>query len=115
MHSEGIRDLGLTTRGGDGCACCAPGGHHSDHAVALDTVGDGAVTTLMVEGMTCAHCVSSVTEEVSEVEGVGSVSVELVVGGASTVRVIAAGDARPDADALRAAVEEAGYTLAPRP
>lgn len=115
MHSEGIRDLGLTARGGDGCACCAPGADRSGQAGTHGITGDGAVTTLLVEGMTCGHCVSSVTEEVSEVAGVESVSVELVVGGASTVRVTASGDTEPDADALRAAVEEAGYTLAARP
>jgi copper chaperone len=60
-----------------------------------------------VTGMTCAHCVASVTEEVQEVPGVESVDVVLETG-ALTVT-----SSRPvDDDAVEAAVEEAGYQLA---
>jgi copper chaperone len=62
-------------------------------------------TTYSVTGMTCEHCVRSVTEEVSEVPGVSAVAVDLA-SGALTVE----GDA--PADAIRAAVDEAGYALA---
>ena len=62
-------------------------------------------STYTVTGMTCGHCVSSVTEEVSEVAGVTDVKVDLE-SGALTVT----GDA--DAAAVRAAVEEAGYSVA---
>jgi copper chaperone CopZ len=65
-------------------------------------------TTLLVTGMTCEHCVMSVTEELSEVDGVESVAVDLVDGGTSTVTVSASTPL--DDDALRAAIEEAGYT-----
>ena len=34
-------------------------------------------TTVNVSGMTCGHCVSSVTEELSEIPGVTSVDVDL--------------------------------------
>ncbi len=117
MQSDGFRDLGLTARGGDGCACCAPGAgaedaHGAGHAGEAGAGAVGGVTTLLVDGMTCAHCVASVTEELSEVDGVESVTVELVVGGASTVRV--AGPGAGASEALQAAVEEAGYTLASR-
>lgn len=61
--------------------------------------------TYTVTGMTCGHCVASVTEEVSAVAGVSEVSVDLE-SGALTV----SGDASPDA--IKAAVEEAGYQLA---
>ncbi|MBF4617271.1 heavy-metal-associated domain-containing protein [Clavibacter sp. VKM Ac-2873] len=64
-------------------------------------------TIFPVTGMTCAHCVASVTEEVGELPGVASVAVELVVGGASTVTVES--DAPLDPEAVRAAVDEAGY------
>ena len=37
-------------------------------------------TTYTVAGMTCAHCVASVTEEVSEIPGVGNVQVDLASG-----------------------------------
>ncbi|WP_309067532.1 cation transporter [Microbacterium sp.] len=66
-------------------------------------------TTLLVDGMTCAHCVSSVTEELSAVPGVEEVSVALTAGGTSTVTVRSAGPV--DDAALRAAVAEAGYAI----
>ena len=63
--------------------------------------------TWTVTGMTCEHCVSSVTEEVSEIPGVTTVDVVLETGA-----VTVAAD-RPLADEeVRAAVEEAGYQLA---
>jgi copper chaperone len=63
--------------------------------------------TWTVAGMTCGHCVDSVTEEVAELPGVRSVDVVLETG-ALTV------DAEPPLpdDAVRRAVEEAGYRLA---
>ena len=62
-----------------------------------------------VEGLTCSHCVSSVTEELTEVEGVTSVSVDLASGLPSTVSVTS--DAPLNDATVGAAVEEAGYTL----
>jgi copper chaperone CopZ len=44
-------------------------------------------TTYRVEGMTCGHCVSAVTEQLSALDGVSTVSVDLAPGGASTVTV----------------------------
>jgi copper chaperone len=64
-------------------------------------------TAFPVTGMTCAHCVASVTEEVGELPGVASVAVDLVVGGESTVTVESDGPLDPAA--VRAAVDEAGY------
>lgn len=69
-----------------------------------------ATETLLVEGMTCEHCVMSVTEELSEVDGVTGVDVRLVPGGSSEVTVSSA--APVDADVLHAAVAEAGYEVA---
>lgn len=66
-------------------------------------------TELSVTGMTCGHCVSSVTEELSALDGVESVDVQLNVGGASTVTVSSASALDPAA--IRAAVDEAGYSL----
>ncbi|MGV8897104.1 MAG: heavy-metal-associated domain-containing protein [Rhodoglobus sp.] len=63
----------------------------------------------LVEGMTCSHCVASVTEEVSAIEGVESVSVDLQVGGASRVSVVS--DRPLPAGQVRDAVIEAGYSL----
>ncbi len=58
-----------------------------------------------VTGMTCGHCVSSVTSEVSKIEGVQAVDVDLASG-----RVAVTGDGFAD-DQVRAAVDEAGYQL----
>ena len=65
--------------------------------------------TFEVDGMTCGHCVSSVTEELSGLAGVEGVDVQLVAGGRSTVTVAA--DAPVRLDDVRAAIAEAGYTL----
>ena len=65
--------------------------------------------TFLVRGMTCAHCVSSVTEEISEVPGVLSVSVELVIDGDSVVNVESGSEI--DEKLIRAAIDEAGYDL----
>ena len=64
-------------------------------------------TTYTVTGMTCGHCVSSVTEEVQEISGVESVDVTLETGAVTIT------SAEPiDTAAVKAAVEEAGYQLA---
>ena len=61
--------------------------------------------TYTVTGMTCGHCVSSVTEEVGEIAGVSAVDVVLETGA-----VTVTGDNVSD-DAVKAAVEEAGYAV----
>jgi copper chaperone CopZ len=65
------------------------------------------LTRITVSGMTCGHCVSSVSEEVSELAGVDSVDVVLETG---EVTITSAAPLDP-AD-LEAAVVEAGYALA---
>ncbi|MEZ5098088.1 MAG: heavy metal-associated domain-containing protein [Nocardioides sp.] len=65
------------------------------------------VTDWTVTGMTCHHCVASVTEELSEVEGVQAVDVALDTG------VVTVTSSRPlERSEVEAAVTEAGYTLA---
>lgn len=64
--------------------------------------------TYTVQGMTCAHCVRSVTEEVEEIPGVENVDVDLATGRLDVTA------ARIDDAAVAAAVREAGYALAPR-
>jgi len=66
--------------------------------------------TYSVTGMTCGHCVAAVTEEVSRLDGVSSVDVDLNAGGDSRVTVTSA--APLPIEAVREAVDEAGYTLA---
>jgi copper chaperone len=65
-----------------------------------------STATYTVTGMTCGHCVSSVTEEVSELPGVTDVAVDLESG-----RLTVTGDTADDAAAVRQAVQEAGYSL----
>ena len=64
-------------------------------------------STYTVTGMTCGHCAASVSEEVQEIPGVREVDV-VVETGAVTVT----SDEPVEADAVKAAVEEAGYQLA---
>ena len=66
-----------------------------------------SVNTYTVTGMTCGHCVASVTEEISEIDGVTDVAVDLPTGAVT----VTSRDPLDD-DAVRAAVEEAGYRLA---
>jgi len=67
-------------------------------------VSDTIVYT--VPGMSCAHCERAVTEELSGVEGVESVAVDL------QTKLVTVGGARLDDAALRAAIEAAGYEAA---
>ncbi|NUT47381.1 MAG: heavy-metal-associated domain-containing protein [Saccharothrix sp.] len=66
-----------------------------------------AESTFTVTGMTCSHCVASVTEEVTKIDGVTGVDIDLPTG---AVKVTSAAPVE-EAD-VRAAVEEAGYALA---
>jgi copper chaperone len=63
-------------------------------------------TTYTVSGMTCAHCVLSVREEVGAVAGVEAIDVDLATG-----RLAVRGDGIED-DAIAEAVAEAGYEVA---
>ncbi|ADU06317.1 heavy-metal-associated domain-containing protein [Micromonospora aurantiaca] len=63
-------------------------------------------TTYQVNGMTCGHCVNSVSTELSALPGVTDVQVDLAGG-----RVTVTSQNPLDVDAVRAAVDEAGYDL----
>ncbi|MER6593074.1 copper ion binding protein [Micromonospora purpureochromogenes] len=62
--------------------------------------------TYQVKGMTCGHCVSSVSTEIGAIEGVRDVQVDLASG-----QVTVTSEAPLDPAAVRAAVDEAGYDL----
>ncbi|PJE94158.1 copper-transporting ATPase [Streptomyces carminius] len=66
-------------------------------------------TTYKVTGMTCGHCEGAVTEEVSGIDGVTGVEAA-----ASTGLVTVTSTRELDDEAVRAAVDEAGYELAGR-
>ncbi|MFM0735075.1 cation transporter [Paraburkholderia sediminicola] len=57
-----------------------------------------------VEGMSCQHCVTAVTNAIREHDGTAQVQVDLASGR------VAVESAQP-ADALKAAIDEAGYTV----
>ena len=63
--------------------------------------------TYRAAGMTCEHCKIAVIGEVSSVDGVSAVDVDLASGGLTVTS-----DAPVDEAAVRAAVEEAGYEVA---
>ena len=60
--------------------------------------------TLEIAGMTCGHCVKSVTEALAAVPGTAGAAVDV---GRASWRT----DRPPDEAALRAALEEAGYEI----
>ncbi|QIB45744.1 heavy-metal-associated domain-containing protein [Streptomyces aureoverticillatus] len=67
----------------------------------------GSVTTVLdVKGMTCGHCEGAVSSEIGELAGVSSVEAVAATG---KVTVVSASPL--DEEALRAAVDEAGYEL----
>ena len=65
-----------------------------------------STATYTVSGMTCGHCVSSVTEEVTNIPGVTDVQVDLATGAVTIPR-----EPPGAATAVTAAVDEAGYAL----
>ncbi|WP_406395146.1 heavy-metal-associated domain-containing protein [Streptomyces sp. NBC_00887] len=85
-------------------SCCSSTGSCQDGAA--DVQVGGVTTVYEVKGMTCGHCEGAVSEEISGIEGVSSVKAE-----ASTGRVTVASRAPLAEDAVRAAVDEAGYEL----
>lgn len=65
-----------------------------------------AETTYTVEGMTCGHCASAVTEELTRIAGVERVDVDVASGS-----VVVTSERPVDRAEVAAAVDEAGYQL----
>lgn len=97
-------------------ACCGSGNtiHHTiglmnqpttHQEQAMSTVS----TTVNVSGMTCGHCVSSVSEELETLAGVEKVDVDLNSGGISTVTITSTGAL--STSEIGEAVAEAGYLV----
>lgn len=105
MDNAPRTDLGLTAA--SSCSCCSPAAAEKPAVAAESAV----VSDYLVAGMTCSHCVKSVTEELSELDGVRSVAVDLAAGGTS--RVTVASESPLDLERVRAAIDEAGYSLVP--
>ncbi|CAM5686942.1 heavy-metal-associated domain-containing protein [Streptomyces purpurascens] len=70
----------------------------------------GSVTTVYkVSGMSCGHCEGAVSGEISEISGVSSVTAVAKTGEVTVVSAAPLED-----EAVRAAVDEAGFELAGR-
>jgi copper chaperone CopZ len=65
-------------------------------------------TDYVVTGMTCDHCVHAVTEEVSALDGVDDVAVDLTSG-----RLTVTSSSDVPYASVAGAVDEAGYALSP--
>ena len=65
-------------------------------------------STYTVSGMTCEHCVAAVSGELGKLDGVSGVSIDLASG-----RVDVTSTDALAAEAVAAAVDEAGYELVP--
>ena len=98
-------------------ACCGSGNtthhtiglpNHREPTTKEQTMGTVS-TSVSVSGMTCGHCVSSVSEELESLAGVEKVDVDLNSGGISTVTISSTGALSPSE--IGEAVAEAGYMV----
>ncbi|MGW7576287.1 heavy-metal-associated domain-containing protein [Streptomyces sp. NPDC054765] len=85
-------------------SCCTP--EDSCHSGGTNVQSGEVTTTYQVTGMTCGHCEGAVSSEIGELAGVSSVQAV-----AATGLVTVTSKAPLDDDAVRAAVDEAGYEL----
>ena len=67
---------------------------------------NNSTSTFHVAGMTCSHCVNAVTQEVSKLDGVTRVDVDLASGS-----VTVESNQPVDPASVAAAVDEAGYEV----
>ncbi len=72
----------------------------------MNTSSSSSTSTFQVIGMTCGHCVNAVTQEISKLDGVTRVDIDLPTGS-----VTVESDEPVDPAAVAAAVGEAGYEV----
>ncbi|MEU0117890.1 heavy-metal-associated domain-containing protein [Streptomyces bobili] len=100
-----LKNTDVTDVQNSGSCCSSDGSCHSGAAAGSQ---GGAVTTVYrVSGMTCGHCEGAVSQEISALDGVTAVTAV-----AKTGEVTVTSTAPLDEEAVRAAVDEAGYELA---
>jgi copper chaperone len=87
------------------CSCCATDAAEAP-AHAADKTGANVTASYKVAGMTCSHCASSVTAEVTKLPGVSKVEVDVASG-----RVTVTSQAPLETESFVAAVDEAGYEV----
>lgn len=96
----------LDTPDGGSCSCCSPASSAGSQSADVTAGAGGQSEAYAVTGLTCGHCVQSVTAELEKLDGVTNVAVSLVAGGTSTVSV---SSAKPLDDAqVAAALGDAG-------
>lgn len=89
-------------------SCCGSGGSCGSAATAT-IQGPGITTVYKVSGMTCGHCESAISQEISGLAGVTAVEAVATTGEVTVTSV-----APLDEEAVRDAVDEAGYELVGR-
>ncbi|MFJ2807473.1 heavy-metal-associated domain-containing protein [Kitasatospora sp. NPDC087271] len=94
------------TAAGTTASCCGSCGTGATEAPATGTAGRAV---FQVKGMTCGHCVTSVTAELRKIDGITDVAVDLAVGQVTVDSTLPLAD-----EAVAAAVDEAGYDLVGR-
>ncbi|MFJ1934570.1 MULTISPECIES: heavy-metal-associated domain-containing protein [unclassified Kitasatospora] len=87
-------------------SCCGSCGTGATEAPATGTAGRAV---FQVKGMTCGHCVTSVTAELRKIDGITDVAVDLATGKVTVDSTLPLAD-----EAVAAAVDEAGYDLVGR-
>ena len=86
------------------CSCCSTDAQATGTTTTQAT--DGKTVTYQVAGMTCSHCVSSVTAELVKLPGVSDVQVDVASG-----QVTVTSQQPLDPESFGTAVEEAGYSV----
>ncbi|WP_413810464.1 heavy-metal-associated domain-containing protein [Streptomyces sp. OE57] len=86
-------------------SCCSSDGSCGSGTTA-DVQSAGVTTVYQVSGMTCGHCEGAISHEISALDGVTAVKAVAASG-----EVTVTSSAPLDEEAVRAAVDEAGYEL----
>ncbi len=114
MNTE-VTSLPLTEQSTGGCGCGCGCNHSDNHPSAetteRDMTSETTTKTYAVTGMTCGHCVQSVSTELQTLEGVHDVQVDLNADGVSSVTVTSAA-ALQDAKVESALHDAGGYHFA---
>jgi copper chaperone CopZ len=97
----------MTTQTNSGSCCSSDGSCGSGAATGAQ--GAGVTAVYQVSGMTCGHCEGAVSQEISSLDGVTAVTAV-----AKTGEVTVTSATPLDEEAVRAAVDEAGYQLVGR-
>ncbi|MDH6129545.1 cation transporter [Kitasatospora sp. GP82] len=87
-------------------SCCGGGSCGTGAAADAPSAATGVRETYLVQGMTCGHCVSSVTAELKKLAGVSAVAVDLASG-----NVTVDSDQPLERSDVAEAIDEAGYEL----